>query len=212
MVKLRFTNILQYINLSVKIFIDATIAKKYFTTEISCKVYGNAWQEIVWLALACSVFNYFIVGIVQLAPACWVMPHQHEEFVNTAAKHEMTFFVKPLSSGSEWRSRVVNLEKPGDIKYMENRRFYLCGFQYLRHIHNTIDFTNKAVLFSDTIATNFSSLTNHLVYGYLSWSPPYLHWEPTCTRKGLYISGLINIRVTIEYVFKMYLLIWMHLV
>jgi len=55
------------------------------------------------------------------------MPRQYEEFVNTATsagKDEMTFFVKPISSGSDWRSRVVNLEKPGDVKYIESRRLY----------------------------------------------------------------------------------------
>lgn len=63
---------------------------------------------------------------VQLAPPCWVMPHQYEEFAgattNLGSGNKM-FFIKPISSGSGWRSRLVNLEKLEDINYI--RRFFL---------------------------------------------------------------------------------------
>jgi len=60
-------------------------------------------------------------GNVQLAPQCWVMPHQYEEFASTTANLDNAnkfFFIKPISSGSGWRSRVVNLEKPEDINHI----------------------------------------------------------------------------------------------
>ncbi|XP_065890316.1 cadherin-like and PC-esterase domain-containing protein 1 isoform X2 [Dysidea avara] len=82
----------------------------------------------------------------RLAPTCWVMPHQYEEFVNTATsagKDEMTFFVKPISSGSEWRSRVVNLEKPGDVKYIESRRFHQQGGVIQQYFHNQLFIVDK---------------------------------------------------------------------
>ena len=61
-----------------------------------------------------------IVDNIQLAPPCWVMPQQYEEFAgattNLRSDNKM-FFTKPMSSASGWRSRVVNLEKLEDIEY-----------------------------------------------------------------------------------------------
>ena len=136
------------------------------------------------------------------------MPHQYEEFVNTATsagKDEMTFFVKPISSGSDWRSRVVNLEKPEDVKYIESRRLYYVYFLVVdTHSTQPVGFTNKVVSFSNTSTTNCSSRISHLVSEHLYWSLQCLHWEPTCTLKESFISGPINIKVTIEYVCVLY--------
>lgn len=64
---------------------------------------------------------------VQLAPPCWVMPHQYAEFASATTnleKGNKLFFIKPVSS-SGWRSRLVNLEKPEDINY--TKRSSICS-------------------------------------------------------------------------------------
>ena len=62
----------------------------------------------------------YIVDNIQLAPPCWVMPQQYEEFAGATTNlrsDRKIFFIKPVSSASDWRSRVINLEKPEDIEY-----------------------------------------------------------------------------------------------
>ena len=69
---------------------------------------------------------------IQLAPPCWVMPHQYEEFAGATTNLDganKMFFVKPVSLASGWRSRVVNLEKREDIDYIK-RSFVTIVYVY----------------------------------------------------------------------------------
>ena len=49
------------------------------------------------------------------------MPQQYEEFAGATTnlgRDNRIFFIKPISSASGWRSRIVDLEKPEDVEYI----------------------------------------------------------------------------------------------